>query len=163
MGARACQVFCRSWGHCQVFSQKWPCVAVRRVFASFRFSFSTPFSQTSSAPLHTPLFLFRCFCLLFALFLGLGAAPHCTCVFWAVGLHAFFVGFFLLQKHCFPPEKGGILVHFSVSLFLLGFFHFSFSLSLSVLFFVFLPCFLCCFFLPCLFCFCFMKNSKDYI
>ena len=57
-------------------------VAVRRVFASFSLFFCpTPFSQTSSASLQAPLFLFRCLCLFFAFFLGLGATQPCTCVF----------------------------------------------------------------------------------
>ena len=75
-------------------------------FRLFRFFFSTPFSKTSSGPLHIPLFFFGCFSLLFAFFLGLGATPHCTCVFGQLAFNpSYFLGFFgvFLEKHCFSP------------------------------------------------------------
>ena len=85
------------------------CVGFLRLLGFFC---SAPISQASSAPLHTPLFLFRCFCLLFAFSLELGTAPHCTCVFlgsWPSRL--FFGGLFLsfYKKHCFFPWEGGNL------------------------------------------------------
>ena len=167
--------------------------AVRRVFSSFPVFFLTPFSKTSSGPLHIPLFFFGCFSLLFAFFLGFGATPALHICFWAVGLQPFlsFGGFWgLLRKTLFFPLKKGYLGSFlSVSLLCLpfvrlAFFHFSLSLSLSLylylflsLFFSFLifssllsylyfylPCFLLLF-LVLLLRFCFMRRttSKYYI
>ena len=61
----------------------------------------------------------------------------------------FFFVFF--SKHSFSPETG-YFVHFSVSLFLLGFFHFSFftlclslSISISLSWFLFFPSMFSCF------------------
>ena len=138
-------------------------------FRLFRFFFSTPFSKTSSGPLHIPVFFFGCFSLLFAFFLGLGATPHCTYVFGQLAFNpSYFLGVFgvFLEKHCFSPWKRVIWVHFSVSPFCvsLSFFLASFtslchslSLSLLSLFFFILSCFfsslLSClyFYLPCFF------------
>ena len=131
--------------------------AVRRVFASFSVFVADPFSQTSSGPFHTPLFLFRCFSLLFDFFLGLGATPLCTCVF---GQLAFNLPFFFrvfLQKHCFPLKKGLFLfISRCLPFVLLGFFHYLchslslyISLSLSFFFFLFFPLLSCLsFYLP---------------
>ena len=93
-----------------------------------------------------------------------------TCV---LGLLAFnpsyyFVFLVFLQKHCFPM-KTGYFVHFSVSPFFspwflsLFLFH---SLSLSILFFFPLPCFLAycffsCFFLVLFLCVCFTKKKSN--
>ena len=148
MGARARQFFCRVW--CRW--QKWPCRCGAEGFrVFFGFCLATPFSQTSSGPLHTPLFLFRCFSLLFAFFLGLEATAHCTCVF---GQLAFDLPFFcflgsFLQKHCFSPWRRVILVHFSVSPFrspwLLPLLFITLSLSLYLFFFlVFFLSLSCC-------------------
>ena len=95
-------IFCRVWRR----SQNGLAAAVRRVFASFSVFSGDPFSQTSSGAFHTLFFLFRCFSLLFAFFLGLGATPHCTCVFGQLAFNLLiFLGFFwvFLQKHCFSP------------------------------------------------------------
>ena len=145
MGARACQVFCRSWGH----HQNGLAAAVRRVSASFSFFFWV--SQTSSAPLLTPLFCLGVFCHLFVFFLGLGATPHCTCFLGSWPSRLLFGGFLFvfLQKHCFPLAKWGILVHFSVSpvFFSLACFTFPFhSLSLSLYFLFHVSCFFSLFF-----------------
>ena len=77
-GERAgASIFCRVW--CRW--QKWPCRCGAEGFRVFLgvFVFWRPlFRKLSSGPLHAPLFLFRC---LFAFLMGLGATPHCTCVF----------------------------------------------------------------------------------
>ena len=146
VGARACQVFCQSWGH----RQNWPrsCGAEGfRVFFVF-FFFRPRFRKRPGGPLHTPLFLFRCFSLLFAFFLGLGATQPCTCVF---GQLAFIPCVFwgLFTKTLFFPLKKGLFWFVSQCLpfVLLGFF----PSLLSCLYFCF-PCF-CCFFLSCFFAF----------
>ena len=122
MGARPCQVFCRSWGHCQ----KWPCGCGAEGFCVFfRFFFDPVFADFKCSSSHPP-FLFRCFCLWFAFFLGLGATPHCTCVFGHLAFKPsysfvsfclftrtlFFSlrqGFFwfisLVTQHCDPPYR----------------------------------------------------------
>ena len=137
-------------------------------FRVFFFFFSTPFSQTSGAPLRTPLFLFRCFCLyshsswewgqrrIARVFFGqlvftpsfLGSWPS-RLLFWGGGGGVLFV---FLQEHCFSPCKKGEFWFISQCLpfFLLGFFHFSFSRSLSLSIFL-----VSCFFLPC---FCFFSS-----
>ena len=150
--------------------------AVRRVFPSFPVFFVDLVFETSSGPPHIPVFFFGCFSLLFAFFLGLGATPHCTCVFGQLAFGpSYFLGVFgvFLDKHCFSPCKRVIWVHFSVSPFCvsLSFFLASFtslchSLSLSLSFFyfscfsflvvfsLFLPSlFFGCFFLSCCFVF----------
>ena len=152
--------------------------AARRVFSSFSvFFFFDPFSQTSSGPLHIPLFFFGCFSLLFAFFLGLGATPHCACVFGQLAFNPSYFGFFLgsfYKNTVFPAEKGlfwfisqclpfvsPFRSHWLLSLFFvtLSFFFFCFFLFFSflVVLFLFLPSlFFCCFFVVFLR-FCFMK------
>ena len=88
-GARRCRFFSWLLGT----HQKWACRCGAEGFSVFcGFFCSTPFSKTSSGPLHIPLFFFGCFSLLVAFFLGLGAMPHCTCVF---GQLAFNPSYFL--------------------------------------------------------------------
>ena len=155
------------------------CGGFSRLFVFVLF-FRTRFHKLQVV-LFTPASCFLVFPIFCAFFLGLGSTQPSTGIFGnlAVNPPYYSAFFFFLQKHCFPPEKGVILVHFSVSpFFLLGFFHFSLSLSLSLyisfLFFVvfFLPC--CLVFLSLLvfvvflvlfLCFCFMKGttSKYYI
>ena len=178
-GVRGGAVFF-SWilGPCQ----KWPCRCGAEGFSVFSGFFLTPFSKTSSGPLHIPLFFFGCFSLLFAFFLGLGATPHCTYVFGQLAFNpSYLLGVFgvFLEKHCFSPWRRVIWVHFSVSPFCVSLsfvlasftslchslsFSLSLSLSLSLSFFFlfFLPCCLvfiftflvfCCFFLSCCFVF----------
>ena len=129
--------------------------AVRRVFrVFFGFCCGRLFRKLQVVLFTPPSFCLRCFSLLFAFFLGLVATPHCTCVFGQLAFNpSFFGGAFgvLLEKHCFPPWKTVIWVHFSVSPFcvslfvVLGFFHFSLSLFLSI----YLSFFFIVFFLPC--------------
>ena len=143
--------------------------AVRRVFPSFPvffFFFLDPVFENFKWSFSHPPFFFGCFSLLFAFFLGLGATPHCTCVFGQLAFNpSYFLGVFgvFLEKHCFSPWKRVIWVHFSVSPFCvsLSFFlasftslchTFSLSLSLFLLscffssllscFYFYLPCFL---------------------
>ena len=180
-GCAAVSFFSWIWGRCQ----KCPCGCGAEGFSVFSgFFFPTPFSKTSSGPLHIPLFFFGCFSLLFAFFLGWAGNAALHVWFWAVGLQPFlfFRGFWgLLRKALFFPWKRVIWVHFSVSPFclpfvLLGFFHFSLSLSLSLFFFLALICFLVVLYLfspslffavllSCFFVFCFMRRttSKYYI
>ena len=180
-GARPCRFFSRIWGRCQ----KCPCGCGAEGFSVFSVFFLTPFLKTWSGPLHIPLFLFGCFSLLFAFFLGLGATPHCTCVFGQLAFDpSYFLGGFwgLLRKTLFFPLKKGYLGSFlSVSLLclpfvLLGCFHFSLSLTFFFFFLfyffffavfsLFLPSlFFLLFFLVLLLRFCFMRitTSKYYI
>ena len=150
-------------------------------FRVFRF-FLTPFSKTSSGPLHIPLFFFGCFFSFVRILLGIGGNAALHICFWAVGLQPFlsFGGFWgLLRKTLFFPLKKGYLGSFlSVSFLCLPFVRpwllsllfvtLSLSLSLSLFFSLFLlscfslPCCLvfiftflvfCCFFLSCCFVF----------
>ena len=101
-GARRCRFFSWILGPCQ----KWPCRCGAEGFSVFSGFFLTPFSKTSSGPLHIPLFFFGCFSLLFAFFLGLGATPHCTYVFGQLAFNpSYLLGVFwvFLEKHCFSP------------------------------------------------------------
>ena len=80
--------------------------AVRRVFPSFPGFFLTPFSKTSSGPLHIPLFFFGCFFSFVRILLGIGGNAALHICFWAVGLQPFLsFGVFgvFLEKHCFSP------------------------------------------------------------
>ena len=87
----------------------------------FRFIFRARFRKLQVV-IFTPLFLFWCFSLLCAFLLAFN--PSYFLVF--------------LQKHCCPPEKGLFLfISQCLPFFLLGLFHFSFSLSLSL----FISCF----------------------
>ena len=168
MGARACHVFCWSWGRCQ----RWPCGCGAEGFRVFFYS-SSLFSRTSSATLRTPLFLSWCFSLLCAFFLGLGATQPCTCVFGQLAFNPSFLGSFC-KNTVFPLKRGYHCSFLSVSLFFsLASFTFPFhSLSLYlyflfIVFFVF-PCFslfsplfFCCF--SCLVSLlCFTKETSKY-
>ena len=144
---------------------------VWRVFASFRFFLFEPvFANFKWSSSHPPLFAFVCFLIFCAFFLGLGSTQPCTRYFWALGRKpSLFVCFLLsfYKNTGFSPEKGVILVHFSVSPFLspwlLSLLFVTLSLSLSFLFLVFfLPSCLvfhffflvfCCSFLSCFFAF----------
>ena len=85
-----------------------------------------------------------CHVLLFSAFsfLGLGSAQPCMCVLGSRPSTLVLFGF--LQKHCFLAEKGLFLfASLCLAFFLLGFVHFSFSLSLSLVSCFFLPsCFI---------------------
>ena len=174
---------------------KWPCRSGVEGFSVFSgFFFDPVFENLKWSSSHPPSFSLGVFSLLFAFSFGLGATPHCTYVFRQLAFNpSYLLGVFgvFLEKHCFSPWKRVIWVHFSVSpfcvslSFVLGFFHFSLWLSLSlylslyfslsffflVFFFLvvlslFLPSlFFCCFFLVLLLRFCFMRRttSKYYI
>ena len=130
-------------------------------FRVFRFCFWPRFRKPQVVLFTPPSFSLGVFSLLFAFFLGLGATPHCTYVFGQLAFNpSYLLGVFgvFLEKHCFSPWKRVIWVHFSVSpfcvslSFVLGFFHFSLSLSLSLYFSLSLSLslfLLSCFFLPC--------------
>ena len=144
-------IFCRVWRR----SQKWlrRCGAEGfRVFFGF---FGDPFSQTSSGPFHTPLFLFRCFSLLFPFFLRLGATPHCTCVFeqLAFNLLIFLVFWGSFYKSTVFPWKRVILVHVSVSpfrsLWLLSLLFVTHTLSFSLFLYIYIYLSLSLFFPDC--------------
>ena len=154
------------------------CGGFSRLFRSFC---SSPFSQTSSGPLHTPFFLLRCF-FLFAFFLGLGATPHCTCVIGQLAFNPFFGGFLgsFYKNIVFPPDKGlfwfisqclPFLSPFRSPWFLsllfvtLSMFLFSCFFSFLVVFSLFLPSlFFLLFFIVLFLRFCFMiRPSKYYI
>ena len=145
--------------------QKWPCRCGAEGFrVFFGFFLVTPFSQTSSGPLHTPSFC-------------LGVFLICSHSSWDWGqrrIARVFLGswpstflFFLvfLQKHCFSPRKRDIVVNFSVSPFrsLTSLCH-SFSLFLFLpLCFVFIFTFLVflLFFVVLFLRFCFMKRTTS--
>ena len=113
-GARPCQFFSRIWGRCQKCFRG--CGA--EGFSVFwGFFFSTPFSQTSSGPLHIPLFFFGCFlfCSHFSWDWGQRRIARVFLGSWPSTL-LIFGGFWgLLTKTLFSPWKRVILVHFSVS------------------------------------------------
>ena len=161
---------------------KWPCRCGAEGFSVFSGFFLTPFSKTSSGPLHIPLFFFGCFFSFVRILLGIGGNAALHICFWAVGLQPFlsFGGFWgLLRKTLFFPLKKGYLGSFlSVSFLCLPFVRpwllsllfvtLSLSLYLSIflslssfLFFFFLvvlslflpSLFFCCFFLSCCFVF----------
>ena len=157
--------------------------AVRRVFTSFSVFFLRPLFCKLKVVLFTP----PSFCLGVFLFCSPSSWDWGQCRIARVFLGSwpsifFFVFVFgvFLQKHCFPPDKRVILVHFSVSPFrspwLLSLLFVTLSLSLSIFFLVFFfPSLLSClyFYLPCFLAlflvlflrFCFMKRttSKYYI
>ena len=111
--------------------------------------------------------LFFVFCSFLRFLLQLGSTQPCTCVLGQLALNLSSLFVFCLsvyQKHCFPPEKRVIFVHFSMSHFLSPWFPslllFIPCLSLSLvyflsflvlLFFLWPFLFFCCSFLPCFF------------
>ena len=120
-GARRCRFFSWILGPCQ----NGLAAAVRRVSPYFPVLFLTPFSKTSSGPLHIPLFFFGCFFSFVRILLGIGGNAALHICFWAVGLQPFlsFGGFWgLLRKTLFFPLKKGYLGSFlSVSFLCLPF------------------------------------------
>ena len=137
---------------------KWPCRCGAEGFSVFSGFFLTPFSKTSSGPLHIPLFFFRCFFSFVRILLGIGDNAALHICFWAVGLQPFlsFGGFWgLLRKTLFFPLKKGYLGSFLSASFLclpfvrpwlLSLLFVTLSLSLSLYFSL---SFFFVFFLPC--------------
>ena len=143
-----------SWACCQ----KWACgCGAEGFFPSFSgLFFRHHFCEFEKGSFETPLSSFRV--LLFSAFsswVWVDATLH-VC-FGAVGPEPFFSFCFCLSVYknaVFPPEKGlFLLISLCLPFFLLGFIHFSFSLSLSIfLLFLCFPCFFFCCDLPCFFC-----------
>ena len=138
-------------------------------------SFDTVFANLKRDLLKLPSLLFV-LCSFLRFLLEFGSTQPCTCVLGQSALNLFFFLFFCLSVYkntVFSPEKGLFLfISLCLSFFLLGFIHFSFSLSVSLFLLFFLLSFLVLLFLVVTFlfslffvalflCFCFMTTTTS--